>query len=74
MALIVQKFGGSSVADAQKIQNICSIIAKTYDAGNNVVVVLSAQGDTTDDLIAKAGGDQLRCDAGDGLRRGAGAS
>lgn len=54
MALIVQKFGGSSVADAQKIQNICSIIARTYDAGNNVVVVLSAQGDTTDDLIAKA--------------------
>lgn len=54
MALIVQKFGGSSVADAKKIQNICNIIAKTYDAGNNVVAVLSAQGDTTDDLIAKA--------------------
>lgn len=54
MSLIVQKFGGSSVADAAKIQNVCNIITKTYDAGNNVVVVLSAQGDTTDDLIAKA--------------------
>lgn len=54
MALIVQKFGGSSVADAAKIQNVCRVIAKTYDAGNDVVVVLSAQGDTTDDLIEKA--------------------
>lgn len=54
MALIVQKFGGSSVADAEKLQNVCNIITKTYDAGNDVVVVLSAQGDTTDDLIAKA--------------------
>lgn len=54
MALIVQKFGGSSVADAEKLQNVCKIISKTYDAGNDVVVVLSAQGDTTDDLIAKA--------------------
>ena len=54
MALIVQKFGGSSVADAKKIQNVCSVIARTYDKGNDVVVVLSAQGDTTDDLIEKA--------------------
>ena len=54
MALIVKKFGGSSVADAKKIQNVCNVIAKTYDAGNDVVVVLSAQGDTTDDLIEKA--------------------
>lgn len=54
MALIVQKFGGSSVADAQKIQNVCNVITRTYDAGNDVVVVLSAQGDTTDDLIEKA--------------------
>ena len=54
MALIVQKFGGSSVANAERIQNICKIIAKTYDQGNQVVAVLSAQGDTTDDLIAKA--------------------
>ena len=54
MALIVQKFGGSSVADAQKIQNVCNVITKKYDEGNDVVVVLSAQGDTTDDLIEKA--------------------
>ncbi len=54
MALIVQKFGGSSVANAAKIQNVSNIITKTYDAGNDVVVVLSAQGDTTDDLIEKA--------------------
>jgi len=52
--LIVQKFGGSSVRDAAHIQNVAGIIADTYKAGNNVIVVLSAQGDTTDDLIAKA--------------------
>ncbi len=54
MALIVQKFGGSSVAAPAKTQNVCNAITKTYDAGNDVVVVLSAQGDTTDDLIEKA--------------------
>ncbi len=54
MALIVQKFGGSSVADAEKINRVAGIIKDTYDAGNSVIVVLSAQGDTTDDLIAKA--------------------
>ena len=54
MALIVQKFGGSSVADAKKIQNVCNVITRKYDEGNDVVVVLSAQGDTTDDLIEKA--------------------
>ena len=54
MALIVQKFGGSSVADANKIRNVARIITDTYKQGNQVVVVLSAQGDTTDDLIAKA--------------------
>lgn len=52
--LIVQKFGGSSVADAEKLRNVARRIIKTYDAGNEVVVVLSAQGDTTDELIAKA--------------------
>lgn len=52
--LIVQKFGGSSVADAEKLRNVAKRIIKTYDAGNEVVVVLSAQGDTTDELIAKA--------------------
>lgn len=54
MSLIVQKFGGSSVADAQKIFNVANIIAKTYKEGNDVVVVVSAQGDTTDELIEKA--------------------
>ena len=54
MALIVQKFGGSSVADAQRIFHVAEIITKTYQQGNSVCVVLSAQGDTTDDLIAKA--------------------
>lgn len=54
MALIVQKFGGSSVANAERIQRVAGIIADTYFEGNDVVVVLSAQGDTTDDLIAKA--------------------
>ena len=54
MALIVQKFGGSSVADADKIRNVARIITETYKQGNQVVAVLSAQGDTTDDLIEKA--------------------
>jgi aspartate kinase len=52
--LIVQKFGGSSVADAKKIMRVAGIIADTYCEGNDVVVVLSAQGDTTDDLLEKA--------------------
>ena len=54
MSLIVQKFGGSSVRDAQRIRNVAGILAETYLEGNDVLVVLSAQGDTTDDLIAKA--------------------
>ena len=54
MALIVQKFGGSSVADADKIRNVARIVTETYRMGHSVVVVLSAQGDTTDDLIEKA--------------------
>lgn len=54
MSLIVQKFGGSSVRDAQRIRNVAGIIAETYLEGNDVLVVLSAQGDTTDALIAKA--------------------
>ena len=54
MGLIVQKFGGSSVADADRVRNVARIITETYRRGHSVVVVLSAQGDTTDDLIAKA--------------------
>ncbi len=53
MSLIVQKFGGSSVADKDRVMNVASIVADTYRKGNDVVVVVSAQGDTTDDLIAK---------------------
>ena len=54
MALIVQKFGGSSVRDAERLFNVADIVTSTYRAGNDVVVVVSAQGDTTDDLIEKA--------------------
>ena len=54
MSLIVQKFGGSSVANAERVFNVANIVTDTYKQGNNVVVVVSAQGDTTDDLIAKA--------------------
>ncbi len=52
--LIVQKFGGSSVANAAKIKNAAAIISECFLEGNDVVVVLSAQGDTTDDLLEKA--------------------
>lgn len=54
MALIVKKFGGSSVSDAKKVFNVANLITEDYKKGNDVIVVVSAQGDTTDDLIAKA--------------------
>ena len=54
MSLIVQKFGGSSVANAERVMNVARIVTDTYKAGNDVIVVVSAQGDTTDDLIEKA--------------------
>lgn len=54
MGLIVQKFGGSSVRDAERVMNVARIVTETYKQGNDVVVVVSAQGDTTDDLIEKA--------------------
>ena len=54
MALIVKKFGGSSVANAERVMNVARIVTEDYKKGNDVVVVVSAQGDTTDDLIAKA--------------------
>ena len=54
MALIVQKYGGSSVADAVCIKRVAENIARYYDMGNQVVVVVSAMGDSTDDLIALA--------------------
>lgn len=54
MALMVKKFGGSSVANAERVFNVARIITEDYSKGNEVVVVVSAQGDTTDDLIEKA--------------------
>jgi len=54
MGLIVQKFGGSSVANAERVMNVAKIVTDTYKQGNDVIVVVSAQGDTTDDLIEKA--------------------
>lgn len=51
MSLIVQKFGGSSVSDADGIKRVARRVADTYRAGNQVVVVVSAMGDTTDDLL-----------------------
>lgn len=54
MALVVQKYGGTSVKDAERVMNVARRVTDTYKAGNSVVVAVSAQGDTTDDLIAKA--------------------
>ena len=51
MSLIVQKYGGSSVADADKIKNVARRIAAAKDSGDRVVVVVSAMGDTTDELL-----------------------
>ena len=54
MALIVQKYGGSSVADAEKIKNVARRVVETREKGNEVVVVVSAMGDSTDELIRLA--------------------
>lgn len=54
MALVVMKFGGSSVANAERLKNVARIVTDSFKEGNEVVVVVSAQGDTTDDLIVKA--------------------
>ncbi|HEV7502816.1 MAG TPA: aspartate kinase, partial [Vicinamibacteria bacterium] len=54
MAIVVQKYGGSSVADVQKMQKVADRIAATKAAGKDVVVVVSAMGDTTDDLLGLA--------------------
>ncbi|MGO1851687.1 amino acid kinase family protein, partial [Microbacterium sp.] len=51
MALIVQKFGGSSVADGESIKRVAKRIVDTRRAGNDVVVAVSAMGDTTDELL-----------------------
>ena len=54
MALIVQKYGGSSVANADRIKSVCDRIKRTVDAGNQVIVVVSAMGKTTDGLVTLA--------------------
>jgi len=54
MALIVQKYGGSSVADAERIKSVARRIARAKDKGDRVVVVVSAMGNTTDELIELA--------------------
>ena len=54
MSLIVKKFGGTSVRDAERVMNVARIIVEDYKKGNDCIVVVSAQGDTTDDLIEKA--------------------
>ena len=55
MALIVQKYGGTSVANLERIKNVASRVAKAYDAGDEVVVILSAMAGITDGLIQMAG-------------------
>ena len=54
MSIVVQKFGGSSVESTEKLFNICKYITKEYDNNNKVVVIVSAQGKTTDNLIKEA--------------------
>ena len=55
MPLVVQKFGGTSVADADRIRAVADHVARTVRAGNQVVVVVSAMGKTTDQLVRLAG-------------------
>ncbi|MDA8149309.1 MAG: aspartate kinase, partial [Actinomycetota bacterium] len=55
MRLVVQKFGGTSVADAERIQAVADHVARTRRAGSDVVVVVSAMGKTTDELVRLAG-------------------
>ncbi|MXY46197.1 MAG: aspartate kinase, partial [Chloroflexi bacterium] len=61
--LIVQKYGGSSLADADKIRNVAGRIARSRDAGNRIIAVVSAMGDTPDDLIDLANEISARPDA-----------
>jgi aspartate kinase len=54
MSIVVQKYGGSSVADAQKLKQVATRVMETQKLGHDVVVVVSAMGDTTDDLLGLA--------------------
>ena len=53
MDIVVQKYGGTSVANKEKLEEVCNKIINTYNKGIGVVVVVSAQGNTTDNLISK---------------------
>ena len=55
MALVVQKYGGSSVSDIEAMRRVAKRVVATREAGNTVVVVVSAMGDTTDELLDMAG-------------------
>ena len=54
MAIVVQKFGGSSVENTEKLFHICKYITKEKDEGNQVIVIVSAQGKMTDHLLKEA--------------------
>src|ERR1043166_5356003 len=54
MGLVVQKFGGTSVGDATRISNVARRVVETKESGNDVCVIVSAMGDTTDDLMELA--------------------
>jgi aspartate kinase len=54
MPIVVQKYGGTSVGDADRIQRVAERVARTREAGNDVVVVVSAMGETTDELVSLA--------------------
>ena len=54
MALVVQKYGGTSVGSVEKIQNVARRVARTYDEGNDMVVVVSAMAGETNKLVALA--------------------
>ena len=64
MSVIVQKYGGSSLQDADKIKHIAARVLQAQADGNQVCVVVSAMGDTTDDLIDLANSVSSRPDGG----------
>ena len=54
MPIVVQKFGGTSVGSVERIQAVADRVVRTREAGNDVIVVVSAMGDSTDELLAMA--------------------